>query len=231
MEAVVLAGGFGTRLAGIVKDVPKPMAPVAGRPFLEYILDSLLAQGVDRIVLAVCHKKECIMEHFGASYHGAAIAYSEETTPLLTGGAIRKALEQCREEQVFILNGDTYFDVDLRTLREFSKRRDMPVVIAVKEMTDISRYGTLELSEDGTISGFAEKQPCLKGLINGGVYDIRRTALREYPEAFSFEEVYMPAAIKARKAGGVVFDGFFIDIGIPEDYARAQKLFGRSQNA
>lgn len=231
MEAVVLAGGFGMRLAGVVKNVPKPMAPIAGRPFLEYVLDSLLAQGMDRIVLAVCHKKECIMEHFGVSYRGAAVSYSEETTPLLTGGAIRKALEQCREDRVFILNGDTFFDVDLKMLREFSEMWDMPLVIAVKEMTDFSRYGTLDLAEDGTISGFAEKQPRAKGLINGGVYDIRRTALREYPEAFSFEDVYMPTAIKARKAGGVVFDGFFIDIGIPEDYARAQELLGRGSNA
>lgn len=231
MEAIVLAGGFGTRLAGIVKDVPKPMAPVAGRPFLEYVLDALLAQGVDRIVLAVCHKKECIMKHFGTSYRGAAIVYSKETMPLLTGGAIRKALEQCCEDRVFILNGDTFFDVDLRILREFSEARDMTLAIAVKEMTDSSRYGTLDLAEDGVISGFAEKRPCAKGLINGGVYDISRTALREYPETFSFEETYLPEAIQARRAGGVRFDGFFIDIGIPEDYVRAQELLGSGSNA
>lgn len=231
MEAIVLAGGFGTRLAGIVKDVPKPMAPVAGHPFLEYVLDLLLAQGVDQVVIAVCHKKECIINHFGTSYRGVAISYSEENTPLLTGGAIKKALEQCHEERVFVLNGDTFFDVDLKSLREFSKTRDMPIVIAVKELTNFSRYGTIDLSGNGIVSGFAEKHPCVRGFINGGIYDICRSALQGYPEVFSFEEVCMPEMINARKAGGVLFDGFFIDIGVPEDYTKAQKILGSKSNA
>ena len=115
-EAIVLAGGFGTRLAHIVSDVPKPMAPVCGRPFLRFILDDLQKKGVERIILATGYKRECIEEFFGTHYRGMEIVYSPEDTPLGTGGAIKRALSLCREDWVAVLNGDTYFDVDFSTL-------------------------------------------------------------------------------------------------------------------
>ena len=178
MEAIVLAGGFGTRLAQVVKDVPKPMAPVAGKPFLQYVADDLINQGIDRIVFAVCYKKETIMDFFGDSYRDAAVLYSVETEPLLTGGAIRQSLELCREERVFVINGDTFFQVDLNAMRRTSRNTGKAVVIAVKEMRDFSRYGKVSVNDAMEVTAFHEKQYCAQGCINGGIYDIKRTALK-----------------------------------------------------
>ena len=226
MEAIVLAGGFGTRLAGVVRDVPKPMAPVAGRPFLEYVLDDLIRQGVDRAVLAVGYKKEAITEHFRDIYRGCAILYSEEETPLLTGGAIRQALSLCREERAFVVNGDTFFQVDLAGLRAFSQKRPGQTVIAVREMRDFSRYGAVEFEGDGLVTAMTEKTFRAHGYINGGIYDIPRRALEEYPERFSLENDCFPKLLAAGHLSCFPSRGAFIDIGVPEDYQRAQGLFG-----
>ena len=225
MEAIILAGGFGTRLAQVVKDVPKPMAEVAGKPFLVYIVEDLITQGVDRIVMAVCYKKECIMDFFGSNYHGAEIAYSVEDTPLFTGGAIKKALEQCREERVLIINGDTFFSVDLQKMRQFSLERGETVAIAVKEMVDFDRYGEEELDSTQKVVAFYEKAPCDRGWINGGIYDLKADCLRDYPTKFSLEQECFPKLLQAGKIAAFPSAGFFIDIGIPEDYDRAQTLF------
>lgn len=225
MEAIVLAGGLGTRLAQVVKDVPKPMAPVCGRPFLEYLLDWLTGQGVDRVVLAVGYKKESIMDYFGHAYKGASIAYSVEDTPLYTGGATKKAMSLCRDERVFVVNGDSYFPVDLLQMRNNPKAVAAPVTIAVKRMKRFSRYGNVTIDNEGFITAFHEKRYCEEGCINGGVYDIARTVLESYPEAFSMENDCFPALVSERTIRAFSDDGAFIDIGIPEDYARAQELF------
>ncbi len=225
MEAIVLAGGFGTRLAQVVKDVPKPMAPVCGRPFLEYLLDWLTGQGVDRVVLAVGYKKECVMDHFGQEYRGAAVAYSVEDTPLYTGGAAKKALGLCREERVFVANGDSWFPVDLLRMRREAEASGAPVAIAVKRMQHFSRYGNVTIDSEGVITAFNEKRYCEDGCINGGVYDVARHVLDGYPEAFSMENDCFPALVRERGIRAFPDEVSFIDIGIPEDYARAQELF------
>ena len=226
MEAIILAGGFGTRLAQVVKDVPKPMAPVAGKPFLQYITDDLINQRVDRLIFAVCYKKDSIMHFFGNNYHGVDILYSVENEPLLTGGAIRQALKLCKEERVFVINGDTFFNVDLNAMRMFSVNTGKQIVISVKEMNVFSRYGTVSLDDSMIVTAFHEKQFCERGYINGGVYDVWRTALKDYPEKFSMESLCFPELLKDRQIAAFISDGMFIDIGIPEDYARAQVLFG-----
>lgn len=227
MEAIVLAGGFGTRLAQVVKDVPKPMAPVCGRPFLEYLLDWLISQSADRIVLAVGYKKECIIDHFGHEYKGAAIAYSVEDTPLYTGGAAKKALGLCHDERIFVVNGDSWFPVNLRRMRSGAEASGMPVIIAVKRMHHFSRYGNVSIDCEGVITAFNEKRFCEDGFINGGIYDVARTALEGYPAAFSMENDYFPVLVRERRIRAFPDDGSFIDIGIPEDYDRAQELFRR----
>lgn len=219
MEAIVLAGGFGTRLAHIVSDVPKPMAPVCGRPFLRFILDDLQNKGVDRVILAVGHKQEVIRDFFGNSYRGMELLYSPEDTPLFTGGAIKKALQMCREERVLVVNGDTYFDVDLAQMSQIQS----PLVIAVKRLHDFSRYGTVHV-DAGRITGFAEKQPCSEGLINGGIYWMERSLLENIPEdKFSFEQRVLEAQYDRIAMMAYESEGYFIDIGIPEDYALAQE--------
>lgn len=219
MESIVLAGGFGTRLAHIVSDVPKPMAPVCGRPFLRFILDDLQKKGIDRVILAVGYKQEVIRDFFGNSYRGMELLYSPEDTPLFTGGAIKKALRMCREDRVFVVNGDTYFDVDLTEM----SRIQAPLVIAVKRLREFSRYGTVRV-EDGQITGFAEKQPCAEGLINGGIYWMERGLLENIPEEkFSFEQQVLEAQYDRISMMAYESEGYFIDIGIPEDYALAQE--------
>lgn len=225
MEAIILAGGFGTRLAQVVKEVPKPMAPVAGRPFLQYVADDLIGQGVDRMLFAVCYKRETIMDFFGGNYRGVDIAYSVEREPLLTGGAIRQAVKDCREERVFVINGDTFFAVDLKAMRHFSEKTGKKVTIAVKGMQDFSRYGKVEINDAMEVTAFHEKQFCKQGYINGGVYDIKRAALADYPAKFSMETECFPELLKTREIAAFASDGMFIDIGIPEDYERAQTLF------
>ncbi|WP_298068270.1 nucleotidyltransferase family protein [uncultured Mailhella sp.] len=224
MEAIILAGGFGTRLSTVVKDVPKPMAPVCGKPFLEYVLDAVIAEGVHKVILAVGYKMQTITEHFGSSYHGVDILYSVEETPLYTGGAIKQALQLCDEDRVFAINGDTFFPVKLKKMREASENYKVPVVIAVKRMLNFSRYGNVSIDENNIVTAFNEKQFCRDGFINGGVYDLSRTVLEDCPTVFSIENDYFPALVKGRKICAFQDDGRFIDIGIPEDYKLAQKL-------
>lgn len=225
MEAIVLAGGFGTRLAHVVKDVPKPMAPVAGKPFLVYVVENLISQGVSRIILAVCYKKGCIMDYFGSRYKGAEILYSVEETPLFTGGAVKQALALCCENRVLIVNGDTCFSVDFAKMRAFAKKKNTLVTIAVKEMRDFDRYGKVEVNDCGIVTVFHEKAPCERGWINGGIYDVKANCLQDYPVKFSLEQDCFPKLLERGEIAAFPSDGFFIDIGIPEDYDRAQSLF------
>lgn len=224
MEAIILAGGFGTRLKHIVPDVPKPMAPVRDKPFLEYILTLLLQRGCSHVVLAVGYLKEQIITYFGTQYHGMQISYSEEIVPLFTGGAIKKALTQCREDSVFVLNGDTFFDVNLAEMQRSFERRNCVLMIAVKQMHDFSRYGTVTLTGD-FITAFQEKKSCENGLINGGIYLLKRNLLDGYPDKFSFEQEVMEKHVHEMPIGAFESDGYFIDIGVPEDYFRAQSAY------
>jgi len=225
MEAIVLAGGLGTRLANVVRDVPKPMAPVCGRPFLEYLLDDLIQQGVTRVILAVCHKKEVIIEHFGVQYGSAEICYSVEDVPLFTGGAVKKGLTLCRDAYVWVVNGDSYFQVSLAEMERFAKAQGCPVTIAVKSMTGFSRYGRVEVDPEHRVIAFREKSFCTQGLINGGVYLLEAHSLDSYPDAFSMENDCFPQFLQGRKIAAYQSDGFFIDIGVPDDYKAAQRLF------
>lgn len=225
MEAIILAGGFGTRLSQVVKDVPKPMAPVAGKPFLVYLVEDMIAQGVNRIVMAVCYKKECIMDFFGSHYRGCEMLYSVEETPLFTGGAVKQALSLCHEERVLIVNGDSYFSVDFAKMRAFAEEKNTSATIAVKEMTGFDRYGKVEVNENGLVTAFCEKSPCERGWINGGIYDVKANCLYDYPVKFSLEQECFPKLLESGEIAAFPSDGFFIDIGIPEDYDRAQALF------
>jgi len=229
MEAIVLAGGFGTRLACVVPDVPKPMAPVAGRPFIEYILDDLADQGIKRIIIAVCHKKELIIDHLGSSYHGVEICYSEETEPLLTGGAVKQALQYCKDERVFIINGDTYFQVDLQAMRQYALNTSSAVVLAVREMQGFDRYGQVKIDAQRNVIAFCEKRYFAKGYINGGIYDLGRRVLDSFPATFSLEDECFPKLAGQGTLRAFPSDGFFIDIGIPSDYEMAQRCFNEKR--
>lgn len=225
-EAIVLAGGFGTRLAHVVPDVCKPMAPVAGRPFLRFIMDQLAAAGFDRAVVADGYRREQIEDFFGSAYRGMVVEYSPEDTPLLTGGAVKRALGRCRSDWVFVLNGDTWLAVDFAAMEAAAADapENVSAVIAVKRMRGFERYGTVDVDAGGALTAFHEKRPCEEGLINAGVYLIRRDALDDMPEKFSLESDYFECVVGEGALRAAECTGGFIDIGVPGDYELAQTM-------
>ena len=225
-EAIILAGGFGTRLQSVVSDVPKPMAPVAGRPFLTYLLDRLRKQGYTHIVLATGYLHEKVEEFFGHEYHDVAIDYARELSPLGTGGAIVNALQYCHEETVTVLNGDTLFDIDHERLCRFAEEKDTSLAIVLRQVPDAGRYGSVEIDANGCITTFKEKNAeAGSGLINGGIYRIQRSLLDGFTlgEKFSFEQELMQQRYRDERYYAYADGAYFLDIGIPEDYSRAQQ--------
>lgn len=223
MEAIVLAGGLGTRLGTRLKGIPKPMAPVAGRPFLEFLLNQLKSAGCSRILLSVGHLHQAIEEHFGAAYRSVALDYIVEHEPLGTGGAIRAALAHATEESVLVLNGDTFLQVDYAAMMAFHAEEGAAMTMAVTRRQDIARYGGVVL--DGRcVAGFQEKGRSGSGWINAGSYVLRRVLPwpRELPEKFSFEIDYLVPQLSRITPAAYLVDGFFLDIGVPEDLDRAQ---------
>ena len=218
MEVIILAGGLGTRLRSVVQEVPKCMAPVGGLPFLAYMLDWLQMYSVDHVVFSVGYLKERIIEYVKGREWPFTYDFAIEETPLGTGGGIRLALSYCREETVYVVNGDSFFPVNMEAMPCMEA-----LTLALQHMEKFERYGAVTFS--GTrISAFREKKYCEEGFINGGIYALNRSRLdlSALPEKFSFEkEVLEPLAADGQLCG---WDGdsYFIDIGIPEDYARAQ---------
>lgn len=225
-EAIILAGGFGTRLQGVVKDLPKPMAPVNGRPFLTYILDYLIDYQYNKVVLSVGYLHEKIEEFFGTHYKSLEIDYAVETEPLGTGGGILFAMSKCTTDNVLVINGDTMFKVDLDAFERFHEEKGGMLSIVLREVEDVSRYGSVTISDDNLIALFIEKQVTFgRGYINGGVYLINRKLFEKHPQPrkFSFEKDLMTKFYTQELFYAMPSDGYFIDIGIPEDYARAQQ--------
>ena len=223
MEVIILAGGFGTRLGHIIQGIPKPMALINGKPFLEYIFEYLLQNSINKVVLAVGYKSNVIRDYFGNKYSDIQITYSVEETPLGTGGAIKKGLEFCKEEQVIIINGDTFFNVDLNKMYDFHKLKMSRLTLAAKSMNNFERYGSL-IIEDHKVIRFEEKKKITFGNINGGVYIVQRELLCSVDQKeFSFEKLILEDETEDIYA--FESNGYFIDIGVPEDYFRAQKEF------
>ncbi|MBO7491079.1 MAG: nucleotidyltransferase family protein [Bacteroidales bacterium] len=224
-EAIILAGGFGTRLQGVVKDLPKPMAPVNGRPFLTYILDYLIEYQYDKIILSVGYLHEKIEAYFGSQYKSLAIDYAVETEPLGTGGGIAFAMSKCSSDNVLVINGDTIFKVDLSMFERFHEDKECQLSIVLREVEDVSRYGSVTTDSNDRIVLFSEKGASEgRGFINGGVYLIQRRLFDNHPkpERFSFERDLMEKLYTVEPFYAMRSDAYFIDIGIPEDYARAQ---------
>jgi D-glycero-alpha-D-manno-heptose 1-phosphate guanylyltransferase len=225
VEAIVLAGGLGTRLRSVVADLPKAMAPVAGRPFITYLLDTLIAAGFNSAILAVGYQSEQIRKHFGERYRTLPLRYSVEAEPLGTGGAIKLAMGQVSAASVFVLNGDTYLELDYAAMMAAHDKADAILTVAVHAVPDACRYGALEI-DSGRIRGFFEKGCPEPRSINAGGYLLSRDLLSRYslPRAFSFEADFLVPNVKELEPLAFQTQGIFIDIGVPEDYARAQKM-------
>lgn len=223
-EAIVLAGGFGTRLKSVVKEVPKPMAPIHDTPFLEYLLNGLLKEGITRTILSVGYLHEVVEQHFGHNFNGMEIVYAFEDTPLGTGGGVLNALQYAKTETLFLLNGDTFFDVNLDELARCQHKEGAPISFSLKPMKNFDRYGSVGIQEN-RIASFQEKRFLKEGLINGGVYCIQHDLFVKagLGGRFSLEQDYFEAFCHELNFAYCLFDSYFVDIGIPEDYQKAQK--------
>lgn len=234
MEAIILAGGLGTRLRSEVSDVPKCMAPVAGKPFLEYLLDYLDTEslGVSKVVLSVGYLRDVIMDWVDKNKdrYSFGFDYAIEVDPAGTGGGIRMALSRCQSDTSVIMNGDTFFKIDLKRLVELHCRFNPVISAALKPMMEFDRYGRVSVDEEShVVKRFEEKAYCESGLVNGGVYAVNRQELLAWmdklPYKFSFEKDILEAKVAENRICGFEFRDYFIDIGVPEDYRKAQKDF------
>ena len=226
--AVILAGGLGTRLRSVVFDVPKPMANVLGRPFLEYLMDYWIAQGVSKFIVSVGYKRELIIAHFANSYRGITVTYVEETHPLGTGGGMLLASQNLKTP-FLLLNGDSFFKVELHKLIEFHKNKDSDWTLSLFRTNESDRYGGVEIDQNSQIHTFRSVKSDTNALANGGVYYINPKVISNSNfisgNSYSLEVDIVPKLIeKKRKFFGMEIDAQFIDIGVPKDYLEAQSL-------
>ncbi len=228
MQAVILAGGLGTRVRNITEDkIPKVMLPINNKPFLLYILNYLKTQNIKDVVLCVGFKKEIIKDYFrdGRKY-GLNLFYSEEKTPLGTAGALKNAERFISSDRFLLLNGDTLFKINLDELLRFHNSKKAKISVALKYLQNTQRYGRVEINSDNAIIQFIEKGIRKQGIINGGLYLMERDVLsliEKFPS--SLEKDVLPMLIN-KGLYGKVFDEYFIDIGVPEDYERAKRELG-----
>ncbi len=226
MEALILAGGLGTRLREAVPDLPKPMAPIRNRPFLEHQMDYWIGQGVTRFILSVGYMHELIEAHFGGTYRQCPIGYAREATPLGTGGGLLLGLNQAQDDLVLVLNGDTFFEVNLTEMRARHDTSQADVTVALRRITHNDRYGEVVLDAQGNVAAFSAAASGGAGIINGGVYLVRPAVLLGLGYApgdkVALEQDLFPRLLKSgKRVAGFVTDTNFIDIGIPDDYFRA----------
>ncbi|MEI6883976.1 MAG: nucleotidyltransferase family protein [Bacteroidota bacterium] len=228
MEAIILAGGFGTRLQKVVSDVPKSMALINGRPFLEYLLDYLIGQGIQRAVLSVGYKREIISSHFGNRYRTIELDYAIEEEPMGTGGGIRFSFWRINGDRAVVMNGDSIFRMDIPALLHSHLIKKAQASLALRKLANTGRYGRVTLNRQRRITGFEEKnENAGPGLINAGVYILEKTFLMEphFRGKFSIEKDCFEKYYSTARMFGFPADSYFLDIGIPEDYKKAQHEF------
>ena len=223
-EAIILAGGLGTRLRSAVPELPKCMAPILAKPFVGYLLDYLIQQGVERFIFSLGYKHEVIEQYLDTQYGHLDRIYSVEEEPLGTGGAIRLAAAHAKTRNVLVVNGDTFFRCDIQALGQFHELHDGDCSLCLKPMKAFDRYGVVAVDQDQKVVEFHEKQFYEQGLINGGIYALKVGAFlkQQLPVKFSFEKDYLESRQEEKRIYGMVQDAYFIDIGIPEDFEKAQ---------
>lgn len=228
MEAIILAGGLGTRLRSEVADIPKSMALIQSKPFMVYCLDQLLSSGTTKVIFSVGYKSEHIQNYFGDNYRGCRIVYAKEETLLGTGGAIKNAMQFVDGDNVIVVNGDSMFLTDLHKQLELHQSSNADVTLALKPMKNFERYGSILLSDEGRIFQFLEKQAIKEGLINTGTYifNVKSFTSISFPEKFSIERDFFEAKVDQFVMMGHVSNGYFLDIGIPSDFRKAQTEIG-----
>lgn len=226
-EAIILAGGLGTRLRSEVPDLPKCMAPVAGKPFLDYVIRALQEQGVTKFIFSLGYRSEVVLQHLEQSWPKLKYDYTIETIPLGTGGGIRFAVQKVKGDSFFVLNGDTYFEVNLPSMLKKHIEVQAEITVALKKMYHFDRYGSVLIGQNNIISAFQEKTYREIGWINGGIYLIQKQLITNIGIAnpFSFEKEILEKYVDKNCIFGFESDGYFIDIGIPEDFKKANLDF------
>jgi D-glycero-alpha-D-manno-heptose 1-phosphate guanylyltransferase len=221
-EAIILAGGFGTRLKSVVSEVPKPMALINGIPFLSFLLEQLHKNDFAKVIIAAGYKSEIIEAYYGTSFKETRLLYSIEKEPLGTGGAIFEATSMIESDYFFVLNGDTFFNIDFSNMEETFLKGKSGLSVALKAMINSDRYGTVNITGE-RITSFNEKAFCEKGLINGGIYLINKNWFKQrvVGKVFSFEKDILEKEVKKEKITYYISDSYFIDIGVPKDYFKA----------
>ena len=226
MQAVLLAGGLGTRLKSVVNDRPKPMALIEGKPFMEYVVHELSRHGITEIIFAVGYKGSMVEEYFqDGKKFGVTVSYAYEEELLGTAGAIKNAGRFITEDFFYVLNADTFYQIDYSRLLTIRQEKDLEMALVLRQVPDVSRYGRAVLTA-GMLTAFNEKtKEAVSGTINGGIYLMNRNLLEEIPEGkVSLENEMIPRWLsEGRRLGGFVNDGYFIDIGIPEAYFQFQE--------
>ncbi|MBE7171828.1 MAG: nucleotidyltransferase family protein [Williamsia sp.] len=223
-EAIILAGGLGTRLRSVVPELPACMAPVLAKPFIGYVVDHLYKQGVLRFIFSLGYKSALLEQYLNTQYSNLDIVFSSEEEPLGTGGAVKLACPLLRDGDVFVVNGDSFFKIDLQKLGQFHQSRQADCTLSLRKLRNFDRYGAVQLGEDNRIQAFQERGFYREGLINGGVYALQAENFGSLPlpHKFSFETDYLKQEAGKQAIYGLVQDGYFIDIGIPEEYELAQ---------
>ncbi|MFN2457679.1 MAG: HAD-IIIA family hydrolase [Chitinophagaceae bacterium] len=224
-EAIILAGGLGSRLHSVVNDVPKSMASVAGRSFISYVIDYLQTQGIQKFIFSLGYKSGVIDKYLSDNYSTLNYSCVIEDEPLGTGGAVLLACKNASTKNILVTNGDTLFKIDLANLESAHESNDAHCTLALKPMENFDRYGAVKLDAKGRISSFKEKQFYKSGLVNGGVYILNRDEFlqHDFHPKFSFEKDYLEKYYTSGRIFGYVQDVYFIDIGVPEDYQKAQQ--------
>lgn len=234
-EILILCGGEGRRLRSMISEVPKPMAPIGEKPFLDYLVRAIEKQGYKNFCFLTGYKSEIISEYFKNNFNHLNLRFSVEETPLGTGGAIFKAIKGSTLNNFIVVNGDTFFDIDLN---EFPRNwKPGTFKIALRTVSDSSRYGKVEINQDNRVVSFIEKSSAThlptKGLINGGIYIFDKSVFLQdviEGEFISLENDMFPKLLSDEKIYAQVFNDDFIDIGIPEDYIRAKVLIEKWAN-
>ncbi|MFY8127805.1 MAG: nucleotidyltransferase family protein [Chitinophagaceae bacterium] len=225
MQAIILAGGFGTRLKTVVSEVPKPLAPIAGKPFLYWLIQYLQNQGVKKYIFSLGYMHEMVKDFLSKEFPSIEFNCVIENEPLGTGGAIKLALNYVHDEQIIVLNGDTFFNLNLKDFTESFQQQNADCCMALTPMKNFDRYGSVTLNQDNLITQFNEKRYCENGLINTGIIAFKKSVFQDktkhLPKNFSFEKDFLEPNVQFLKVTGYIAAQYFIDIGVPEDYYKA----------
>lgn len=226
-EVIILAGGSGSRIASLLPGVPKILAPIDSRSFIDILMQEYIGHGILHFIFSLGHLQEQVVKYLEDHYPEIRKTYVAESTPLGTGGALLQAMQHAESSYPLVVNGDTLFRIDVNALMDLHLGSEAYCTLALKPVDNTARYGAVVTDASARVISFQEKGSAGPGYINGGIYVVSRDHFlsSSHPEKFSFE-MHLQASTKEKRIFGLTSPGYFIDIGIPEDYERAKQELG-----